>query len=198
MGNHATVTHRTERAQTLPISSVHLGHSEVAEVALSEEQILPPQGGTVWVEEHLQGNKRKRTLGRSLLLRLYYFSTKSWRFLDPRPSTDQFLPLFGQKWGLPEFLADPESLQLQGYWAGVGGDCALRNAQLLLQECSVGAPAALGWIAAVRLLLGSEHCCTELILQREGTRWRWLLGEAFIVECQTWFKIFSILKNKHL
>lgn len=54
MGNHATVTHRTERAQTLPISSVHLGHSEVAEVALSEEQILPPQGGTVWVEEHLQ------------------------------------------------------------------------------------------------------------------------------------------------
>lgn len=78
MGNHATVTHRTERAQTLPISSVHLGHSEVAEVALSEEQILPPQGGTVWVEEHLQWNKRKRALERSLLLRLYYFSTKSW------------------------------------------------------------------------------------------------------------------------
>lgn len=68
MGNHATITDRTERAQTLPISSIHLGHSEVAEVALSKKQILPPQGGTVWVKEHLQWDKG--TLESSLLLKL--------------------------------------------------------------------------------------------------------------------------------
>lgn len=54
MGKHTAIPHCTERAQTLPISSVHLRHSEVAEVTLGEKQILPPQGGAVWVEEHLQ------------------------------------------------------------------------------------------------------------------------------------------------
>lgn len=52
--------------------------------------------------------------------------------------THQFLPLFGQNGGLPEFLADLESLQLQSYGAGVGGNCALRNAQLFLKDCPVG------------------------------------------------------------
>lgn len=106
--------------------------------------------------------KKKKTL----LLRLCCFSTKSFQFLNPKLRTDQFLPLFSQKRGLPEFLADPQSLQLQAYWAGVGGDSALCNAQLFLQQCAVGTLAVLSWIAAVWLLLASKHCCTELILQR--------------------------------
>lgn len=52
--DHAAVTHSAERAQALSVGSVDLWHSEVAEVALGEQQILPPQGGTVWVEEHLE------------------------------------------------------------------------------------------------------------------------------------------------
>lgn len=54
MRHHAAITNSTERAQTLPVGSVDLWHGEVAEVALREQQILPPQGGTVWVEEHLK------------------------------------------------------------------------------------------------------------------------------------------------
>lgn len=53
MRHHAAVSHSTERAQTLAVSGVDPGHSEVAEVALGEEQILPPQSGAVWVEKHL-------------------------------------------------------------------------------------------------------------------------------------------------
>lgn len=54
MGHHAAIMHRTERAQTLPVRRVHLRHGEDAEVALGEQQILPPQGGTVWMEKHLK------------------------------------------------------------------------------------------------------------------------------------------------
>lgn len=65
MRDHAAITDGTERAQTLPVSSVDLRHSEVAEVALREQQILPPQGGAVWVEEHLKcrGSKHKSCRG---------------------------------------------------------------------------------------------------------------------------------------
>ena len=54
VGHHAAIMHRIERAQTLPVRRVHLRHGEVAEVALGEQQILPPQGGTVWMEKHLK------------------------------------------------------------------------------------------------------------------------------------------------
>lgn len=59
MRDHTAITHCTERAQTLPVGSIHFGHSEVAEVALSEQQIFPPQGSTVRVEEHLECIKNK-------------------------------------------------------------------------------------------------------------------------------------------
>lgn len=55
--HHAAVSDSTERAQTLAVRSVDLGHGEAAEIALGEEQILPPQGGAVWVEKHLKHNK---------------------------------------------------------------------------------------------------------------------------------------------
>lgn len=84
-----------------------------------------------------------------------------------RLQTDQFLPLFGQKWGLPELLADPEPLQLQSYGAGVGGNGALCDAQLFLQDRSIGRLLLLRWIAGLLLLLSSKHCCTQLILQKE-------------------------------
>lgn len=54
MRDHAAIANSTERAQTLPVGSVDLRHAEVAEVALCEQQVLPPQGGAVWVEEHLK------------------------------------------------------------------------------------------------------------------------------------------------
>lgn len=54
MRDHAAVTHGTEGAQTLSIGSVDLGHSKATEVALSEQEVLSPQGGTVWVKEHLK------------------------------------------------------------------------------------------------------------------------------------------------
>lgn len=165
MRKHTTVPHCTERAQTLPISRVHLRHSEVAEVTLGEKQILPPQGGAVWVEEHLPWKKKKK---KRHCCWDFVVLVQNLLFLNPKLRTDQFLPLFSQKRGLPEFLADPQSLQLQAYWAGVGGDSALCNAQLFIQQCAVGTLAVLSRIAAVWLLLASKHCCTELILQRGG------------------------------
>lgn len=55
--DHAAIAHRTERAQTLPVRGVDLRHGEVAEVALGKQQIFPPQGGAVWVEEHLRRHR---------------------------------------------------------------------------------------------------------------------------------------------
>lgn len=81
--------------------------------------------------------------------------------------TDQFLPLFSQKCGFPELLADPEPLQLQIDAAVVGGDCSLGDAQLLLEDCSAGRLATLSRIAALLLLLTSKRRCTQLILERE-------------------------------
>lgn len=91
--------------------------------------------------------------------------------------THQFLPLFGQNWRLQEFLADLESLQLQSYGAGVGGNCTLRNAQLFLQDCSIGRLSTVSWTNTLFAFFISKHCCAQLILQKMNTA-RWTLDAA--------------------
>lgn len=60
MGDHAAISHSTECAQALPIGRVDLWHSEATEVALDEKQIFSPQGGAVWVNEHLRHINKHR------------------------------------------------------------------------------------------------------------------------------------------
>ncbi|KAF3844545.1 hypothetical protein F7725_007708 [Dissostichus mawsoni] len=86
--------------------------------------------------------------------------------------TDQLLPFFGQSRGLPELLADPEPLQLQSDAAVVGRYSALCDAQLFLQQRSVGGLPMFHRFAALLLRLSSKHCCTQLILGRENRRCR--------------------------